>query len=468
MARGVKGRSKRQLVVLLITVFAIVSGFVGYGVALSTQVSQAEWAVYMVQSLGLDWNMRPQATANDYVARLLWSTSLEFPATRILPGSSASLAVQQDAAPAFIETSSPTAEALYRISTVQPGDYNFRVNLAGGTAMLKVGNSVFEMTQPEPDFHWVDLQRVNLDPGDHTVSLLLSEGARVEGLSIVPPCLRRIEPMNGWEPLEDLTFADLAVTVARALDLEYDLPSIGPEIKIRGEEFQRTLELPVHDEDRGTSEDPFWLSTGGNIVTARARFNVPEHGFYSIEARYLSSTPVRWVSNGCLKVVTCALSGERGMHWKRVLVLELDAGEQDLEVTLPPDASLDQVVIQRRDPSIQAYIDAVAEEGFRMGPSDQVVRRREAMAAALRLGNRFEARTQFGCEDTLVAMEQAAFLRMAALQNDQDQSADLNFGLPVPDAAASGAGANLFPKGNPTDVVASPIVPEEPPLGSTD
>ncbi|HEX9724184.1 MAG TPA: hypothetical protein VGC53_07860 [Vicinamibacteria bacterium] len=465
MARAVKTRGKGRLAATAVAAFVVVSSLVGYGVAQSTQVTQAEWAVYMVQGLGLDWNMPPQATANDYVARLLWSTSIEFPATRVLPGSSASLAINEDAAPAFINTSSPTAEALYRISTVQPGDYNFRVNLAGGTAMLKVGSALFEITQPEEEFRWVDLSRVSLDPGEHTVSLLLSEGARAEGLSIVPPCLRRIEPLEGWQPLENLTFAELAVTVARALDLEYDLPKMGPEIKIRGEEFQRTLELPVHDQPQGTSEDPFWLSTGGNIVTARARFTVPEHGFYSIEARYLSSTPVRWVSNGCLKIVTCAFSGEQGMHWRRVLVLELDAGEQDLEVTLPPDASLDQVVIQRRDPSIEAYIQVAADEGFRIGTASQVVRRREAMAAALRLSNRFEGRTQLGCQDTLVAMEQAAFLRMAVLRNEQDQDGDLNtFALPVPDVAASGAGANLFPKGG-TDVAGSPIVPVPTPVG---
>jgi hypothetical protein len=62
-------------------------------------------------------------------------------------------------------------------------------------------------------------------------------------------------------------------------------------------------------------------------------------------------------------------------------------------------------------------------------------------------------------------MEQAAFLRMAVLRNEQDQDGDLNtFALPVPDVAASGAGANLFPKGG-TDVAGSPIVPVPTPVG---
>ena len=450
-----KTRSRGRFAWGIIGAIVMTGALVGYGVAQSTQVTQAEWAVYMVQGLGLDWNMPPNSTANEYVARLLWSTSIEFPATRTLPGSSPSLTVQSDAVPAFIATDAPTAEALYRVSTIQAGDYNFRVNLAGGTAMFKVGDSVFEITQPEEEFQWVDLNRVSLDPGEHTVSLLLSPGARVQGLAIVPPCLRRIEPLDGWAPLEPLNFGELAVTVARALDLEYELPKLGPEIKLRGEEFEKILELPVDDDVPAEGlDDPFWLSTGNSIVTARARFSIPESGLYSIEARYVSSTPVRWVSNGCLKVVTCELTA--GMYWKRVVILELDAGDHDLEITLPPKAALDRVVIQRRDADINEYIDVVSDEGFKLGPPNRIVRRREAIAAARRLRNRFDGKKRFRCEDALIALEQAAFLRMAALRSDREQGVTLSdaTGFPVLDP---GGGPGSFPNG---PGLASPITPD--------
>jgi hypothetical protein len=462
MARLGKSLSRARFAGILIVVFVTLAALVGYGVAQSSQVTQAEWAVYMVQGLGLDWNLPPQATANDYVARLLWSTSIEFPATRTLPGSSSSLT--SDAADTSIGTDAPTAEALYRLSTVQEGDYNFRLSLAGGTAIFKVEDSVFEITQPEDDFRWVDLDRVSLDPGEHTVSVLLSEGARVQGLAIVPPCLRRIEPLGGWQPLEPLTFSELAVTLARALNLEYELPKLGPEIKLRGEEFEKVLELPVDDSVPESSDDPFWLTTGGNIVTARARFTVPEAGLYSVEARYLSSTPVRWVSNGCLKIVTCQLTGETGMHWTKVVTLDLEAGTHDLEITLPPKAALDQVVVQRRDPDIREYLNVVGDEGFRMGPANQVVRRREAVAATLHLRGRFDGKKELRCEDTLVAMEQAAFLRMAALRNDREHGVELVTGtgsvFPINDPGGASSGSQLFPKGDPGQTpVASPIVP---------
>ncbi len=247
------------------------------------------------------------------------------------------------------------------------------------------------------------------------------------------------------------------MTVARALNLEYELPKLGPEIKLRGEEFEKVLELPVYDLPAEASNDPFWLSTGGHIVTDRAKFSVPESGLYSIEARYLSPTPVRWVSNGCLKVVTCELTGVSGMHWKRVVTLELDAGEHDLEITLPPKAALDQVVIQRRDGDMNEYIDVVSDEGFKLGPLSRTVRRREAIAAARRLRNRFDGKKRFRCEDALIALEQAAFLRMAALRSDREQGVQLAVatGFSVTDP---GGGA-VFPIVPGLPPVASPITP---------
>ena len=52
MARVVKGRSKGQLAGIVTAAFVIVSAFVGYGVAQSTQVTQAEWAVYIGPGFG--------------------------------------------------------------------------------------------------------------------------------------------------------------------------------------------------------------------------------------------------------------------------------------------------------------------------------------------------------------------------------------------------------------------------------
>ncbi len=64
--------------------------------------------------------------------------------------------------------------------------------------------------------------------------------------------------------------------------------------------------------------------------------------------------------------------------------------------------------MQRRDGSTGAYIGVVEAEGFKMGAADENVLRRDALAAARRLRDRFLKFEALRCEDALVAMETTA------------------------------------------------------------
>lgn len=433
---------------------------VGYGVAQNTIVTHAEWVVYMVQALGLDWNLPPNAKTRDYLARLNWTSSIEFQADEPLAGSSPDLVREGEGAQTYLTTPVPPAEAFYRFSTLQPGDYNLRVRMAGGPAVLKMGDAVFELDQPSDTFQWVDLERVNLSPGSHGLNLLIGEGAKVQALGVTPPCLRPIEPNGGWRPLEPLHFGDMAVSLARALNLEHKLPALGPEISIKGEHFVRVLEIPTGETSAGESPDPFWLASGNAVLTARIRVSVPEDGLYSIEARYISPNhPVRWVVNRCLKAVSCPAAADAGVRWVEVAALKLKAGEHELEVTLPPQARLDRVVLQRREGTTDSYIRVVEDAGFSLGAGGEEVRRRQALDSAQRLRRRFQSSLTSNCGDTLLALEReyGARITRGALA-DSNEGSRQNPELP-PVNSATGQNEPLFPKGGTEPPVASPITP---------
>jgi len=226
-----------------------------------------------------------------------------------------------------------------------------------------------------------------------------------------------VEPTGGWTPLEALTFHQMAVTLAKALELERNLPELGDPSSIRGEDFRKTLVYPLEDavvDMVDGDDDPFWLSSGGSIVTAVARFVAPESGVYSVETRYISPRPIRWAMDKCLRVVTCPVTPSE-IGTRRSLALELDAGEHVLEVTLPPGAKLDRVDIQRRDGSSEEYLRVVEDEGFKLGSAEETVRRRDALRAARRLRDRFDRLTELRCGDELIALEaQAIALSTAA------------------------------------------------------
>jgi hypothetical protein len=385
---------------------AVLGVALGYGVAQSTVVTQAEWAVYLAQGLGLDWNLPPNAKSNHYLARLEWSKSIEFQAAQMLEGSTASPSPDGS----IQSTLGSPAEALYEIAMLRAGDYAFRVKLSGGVALLKVADHTYEVYQPEASARWVDLDRVRLSPGSHRVSLMLPEGTRADALGVTPPCLLPIEPTGGWQPLEPLRFEEMAVTLAKALDLEQNLPALGEPITIRGEAFARTLTFPYEEETAAVENERFWLSTGGSIVTAVARFQVPEAGLYSIEARYLSERPVRWNMDSCLRVITCPVTPAQAGR-RRSIALPLEAGEHEIEVTLGPRSKLDRIEVQRRDGSTEAYIGVVEDEGFKMGEPEDDVLRRDALSAARRLRDRFLKFSATRCDDGLVALESVAMAR---------------------------------------------------------
>lgn len=415
MSRRASRLSRAGIVLSVLVVLGIA---LGYGIAQSTVVTQAEWAVYMAQGLGLDWNLPPNAKSNHYLERLDWTNGVEFQASQMLDGSTAMAAGDGTVAS---ETGGPS-EALYEVATLRAGDYGFRVKLGGGGAVLKVSDQAYEMYQPDASPRWVDLDRIPLNPGSHPMSLMLIDGARAESLGVTPPCMTPVEPTGGWSPLEPLTFHEMAVTLAKALDLERNLPELGDPISIRGEEFRKTLVYPYNEEIADASEDdPYWLSSGGSIITAVAKFEVPEDGVYSIETRYISARPIRWAMDSCLRVVTCPVTASQ-IGRRRSLALELDAGEHVLEVTLPPGAKLDRIDVQRRDGSSEEYLRAVEDEGFKLGNADDAVRRRDALRAARRLRDRFDKLTQLRCSDELIAMEAEA-IAIAASSSSSSEDA---------------------------------------------
>lgn len=439
-----------------VLVLACVAAFVGYGIAQNAEVTQAEWAVYMVRALKLDWNLPANPKSNHYIERLDWQSGIEFAATGMEEGSSPTIRVDEN----FIEAEGPAAEALYRVSTIRWGNYGFRVNLANGGAVVKLGDEVFEVYQPENEFRWVDFKRVSLDPGDHTMSVLLTEGAQTQAISVTPPCLISVEPKGGWQPLHQLTYGDLAVTVAKALDLEHELPAMGPEVVIKGESFTRTLEIPTTEENGGGS-GPFWLSSGDKVLSAQASFTVPEAGLYTIEAKYLSPSEVRWVVDGCLRAVTCPARAGVGSNWTSVVAVELEAGAHDIDVTLPPNASLDQLAIQRRDDSMNEYLGVASDEGFKMSNASERVTRRRAIAAAVRLRSLFDRWKNSHCDDTIVALERAGYLLLAGRQSTTDETTASDSNMPPASVGSGGADARnpIFPTEGVEQPVASSIQP---------
>ena len=444
-------QTTRQTAVVLATL-AVLASALGFGIAQSTVVTESEWVVYMAQGLALDWNLPDSPKSQDYLERLDWKQDIDFSAGELVDGSTAAL----DGGLVMGTGDGSPAEALYRFATLRRGDYGLRIKMGGGGALLKVAEREYELYQPEASPRWLDLDRAPLDPGEHSLSVMLDDGARLEGLGIVPPCMAPVAPSAGWRLLDPLHFGTMAETIAKALELESDLPAIGDAERIAGEDFRRTIVYPLDGEPSmsetgaGETDEPFWLTAGNNIVNAVATFTVEEKGVYSIEAHYLSPRPLRWNVDSCFRVVTCPVA-PTGASRRRSLALELDVGEHTVEVTLPPHAKLDRIEIQRRDADPEQYVEVVSDAGFSLGDVEEPVRRVDAVRAARRLADRFDRFLGLQCTDELIALEATARALAASSSASSDGT------VPGAGVGMSGAGGASSPQLQ----VGSPIVPPE-------
>ncbi len=70
---------------LVVTIGGLIAA-VGYGVAQNNVVTQAEWAVYVVRALELDWSLPPNAKSYHYIDRLNWGSSIDFSALHLQEG----------------------------------------------------------------------------------------------------------------------------------------------------------------------------------------------------------------------------------------------------------------------------------------------------------------------------------------------------------------------------------------------
>ena len=113
-----------------------------------------------------------------------------------------------------------------------------------------------------------------------------------------------------------------------------------------------------------------------------------------------------------------------------------------------------------RDGSAEAYIAVVEGEGFKMGAPEENVLRRDALAAARRLRDRFLKVAALRCDDGLVALESAAMSR--SLQAFSSPEPSILGNAPGASAGASQVSFNdpIFPPVAGDDPeVASPVRP---------
>jgi hypothetical protein len=270
-------------------------------------------------------------------------------------------------------------ETVYPMAVARGGEYRLRLRIAGPepaeAEVARMGETevLRSFAVPiAPVLGWVDAGVVHLAPGAYDASVLLPEGATLEHVELAPPCLRPIEPREGWRSNAVTTTQDVAVTVLQALDMEDELPPAAPPLEFRGgdlllEDGSRAIDAADGDAGSGS----FRGGPRGARVILEA--DIAEAGLYTLSVYGVPGNGQRWVVDGCRVEVVCP-SSDALSQWRVVLSGELGEGRHYFSATLGSNAVIERIRLERKKDAPEDYVGTVERLGLDLGPAGDVTR----------------------------------------------------------------------------------------------
>ena len=342
-------------------------------------VSHPEWARMILRGLDLleGGGAEVNDTASQAFAALSGRDSRSWSADRYIRGNQIEVATEADAR--VVKPTAVVGEAVYGLAVARGGDYRLRLHLAGPSPaeaeLAHVGDPEVLRTfvvPAMPVLGWVDAGIIHLDPGAYDTSVLLPEGAVLEHIELAPPCLRPIEPLDGWSPMAISSTQDVAVTVLQALDMEHELPPAATPLQYRGSDLRlEEGEQTVTATEGPVTEGSFRGGPRGARVVLQA--DIAEAGLYTLSLFGVATGGQRWLADSCQKSVICP-SPNAGAQWRTILSSRLSPGVHYFEATLGPDTVIERLRLERKKDTPPDYVGTVERLGLELGPEGPITR----------------------------------------------------------------------------------------------
>ncbi|BCR04600.1 hypothetical protein DESUT3_16690 [Desulfuromonas versatilis] len=258
----------------------------------------------------------------------------------------------------------------YRVSTslLQPG---FKISI-GGHSFQADGGKAFEP---------VELGAVDLPAGALEIIVELPPNGGIDYLELQAPNLRPVAPLQGWNPGAALGREDLAVTVARLLDLEPALPPAGLPLIIEAETAGPFSGVEITDIRRmGEPSGGRWIRSGNLPAEVFFAFEVPAAGVYSLALR---GTALSEQTARLNERFEFTLNFPSYLGAVEVGDFYLPRGLNTLQITLPPRAGLDSLSLQPHGSRPDNYLRLAGLQELSDPPTIAEMNRLLALLAAL-------------------------------------------------------------------------------------
>lgn len=328
-------------------VAAVTALYLLLSAAPAAALSQHDWMVALVDSLGRSFGLPDQPAPDDYLNILMGKRNLRYEAE----------AVRSDADEvttlAFLNYGPFSGQGwLLGISSrtdvhlrfVLPLDGRYRLSIVARLPghVVKVGGQSFTVDGDSQKFSRVDVGDVFLTAGPQEIIVTLPPGGALDCIELQAPNLPPIAPAAGWQPEAPLTWEALVLTAVEALGLQKDLPAGNRILSLEAESLADIgTARVVEDAHLGLPSGGRWLRTSAQAARVSVPLTIEQSGFHSFELTAMGA-PVDVLVNDHLALTAAGNPYLSPLTYPPVF---LPKGENRLEIRVPAGGGLDRLAV---------------------------------------------------------------------------------------------------------------------------
>lgn len=308
-------------------------------------LTQRDWLVNLVDSLGGSFGLPDQPRDEDYLRLMAGRRSFRIeaeaayqPGDAVAPKSYATFGPYSGSG-WLSGTNIPTQTHL-RFLLPLSGSFEAKVALRTPGHVLELGGQRFKV-DGGGQFEEIPLGPIKLRAGQQEMVVQLPPDGGIDYLELTATDLAPIRPLGGWRLDQPLTLDDLAVTTVQLLGLEALLPPRQEIRTIEAESTTRLDDLEVTSVSHlGEPSGGRWVRASGLPAQLQLGIDLPQDGVFALSLRGAAREPAALAINqrtlGTLQFPSYLGEVEAG-------VFSLPAGRTILSLTLPPRGGLDAI-----------------------------------------------------------------------------------------------------------------------------
>lgn len=321
-------------------------------------LTQRDWMVALVDSLGLSFGLPDTPKVEDYLTILQGQRNLRFEAETVRSKDAevsvlAFLNYGPFSGPGWLLGTSRPSEV--RLRFILPLDGRYRLSIAARSPghTVKVGGQQFRADGDEQLFSKVDLGEVTLAAGPQEIVVTMPPGGALDYLELTAPNLPAIAPDGGWQPDVALTWEILAVTAVQALHLGKKLPLTDLSLDVEAEHLSETGGARVaEDAHLGRPSGGRWLRTAAQPALVVVPLTIARSGFHDIDLTVMGAGIELLVNSH----QPLAIEGKPYLETITTPPIFLPKGPNRLEITLPPGGGFDRITVKARQSDLAALV----------------------------------------------------------------------------------------------------------------